>query len=82
MVCVETWSSAADLQREILALADTAGFGSAWHRSLGAWGGLKRTERLVVLGDQDAAVGWILARIVELDTAGVLGLVKGGQVAT
>lgn len=77
MVCVETWPSAADLQRTILAQADDAGFGPEWHRSLGAWGGLKRTERLVVLGDHEAAVVWILARIEELAAAGVLGLLTG-----
>jgi hypothetical protein len=76
---VETWPSAADLQRDIHALADAAAFGPEWQRSLGTWGGLKRRERLVLLGDPDAAAGWLLARIEELASAGVLDAITGGE---
>jgi hypothetical protein len=72
VAAVETWPSAADLQRDLHILADSASFGPEWKRSLGAWGGVKRRERLVLLGDPSAAAGWVLARIEELSAAGLL----------
>lgn len=72
IVSVETWPSAADLQREIHGLADVASLGAEWHRSLGAWGGLKRRERLVLLGEPSTAARWISARLDELAAAGIL----------
>ena len=79
MISVETWPSAADIQREILGRAEAAALSADWHRSLGAWGGLKRAERLVVLGDHDSAVAWLMERIGELSAAGVLGIVVGNE---
>ena len=76
MVSVETWPSAADLQREIHGLADAALLGPEWHRSLGAWGGLKRRERLVLLGEPSTAALWIVARLDELAGAGILGAIS------
>lgn len=72
IVSVETWPSAADLQREIHGLADVASLGAEWHRSLGAWGGLRRRERLVLLGEPSTAARWISARLDELAAAGIL----------
>jgi hypothetical protein len=40
---------------------------------------LKRTERLVVLGDNDAAVAWVLGRFDELAEAGVLELLMASD---
>ena len=77
VVSVETWPSASDLQREIHRLADASSFGPEWHRPLGAWGGLQRRERLVLLGDPSAAAQWLLSRIEELSSAGVLKAITG-----
>jgi hypothetical protein len=72
LVAVETWPSTADLQCDLHVLAGAASFGPEWLRSLGAWGGVKCRERLVLLGDPSAAAGWVLARIEELSAAGLL----------
>jgi hypothetical protein len=77
IVTVETWPSANDLQRELIALADAAELGPAWQRTYGAWGGLKQHVSLMTLTDPEAAAAWIMARLDELASAGVLGLVIG-----
>jgi hypothetical protein len=78
LVSVETWPSAADLQRDVLTLADSGGLGPEWRRSLGAWGGLRRTERLIRVIDAEAGAAWVIQQINDLDRAGVLPLLHRG----
>jgi hypothetical protein len=81
-VNVGTYPAQTDLQREIVGLADSAGLGVEWQRSFGAWGGLRRSERLVLLADHAAAEAWFMDRLSELAQAGVLARLTTGPVAT
>ena len=80
-VNVGTYPAQTDLQREIIGLADTAAFGVEWQRTFGAWGGIRRSERLVLLADHAAAEAWFMDRLSELASAGVLERLTTGPVA-
>jgi hypothetical protein len=74
-VWVETRNKAIEPRRRIIEAGDKAGLGSAWQRDLGAWGGLHKSERLVLFATHEAAAEWFIASLAELDSAGVLGLI-------
>lgn len=75
-VWVETREKATDARRRVIAAADAAGLPPDWVRDLGPWGGLHCFERLVRLHSHDEVVRWFLARLEELDAAGILTLIS------
>jgi hypothetical protein len=60
------------LRQQVVDIANNAGIGPEWSRSITTWGGLQVTERAVKLGDHDAIAAWFVERLQELERAGLL----------
>ena len=82
-VWVEHAAKQGDFRRALIEQADRSGLDVPWKRRLPGWWALTASERLVAFDSHEAARDWVLARLEELDAAGVLALIgQAGGVTT
>jgi hypothetical protein len=78
-VTVVTEPKSLDVRTAVIAIADNNGLPPTWARQLSGWHAVSIRSRLIGFSDHDAARGWLLARLEELGSAGLLSLI-GRQV--
>lgn len=65
-----------DVRRNLLDRADRGRLPDSWTRRVQGWWALTAHDRLAAFADHQAACDWIIHRIEELDSAGVLNLLR------
>jgi predicted ATPase len=61
-----------ELRRRLLKVADEGNLSETWTRRLGSWWAVMADERIGAFGTQAEAKAWLLDRVAELDSAGLL----------